>query len=1013
MRIWIAAAVLLALVAIALVAIPYVLPWERYRSDIETAIEDITGHEIAIKGPIDLSLFPRPVLTVGDVAATSREGGAVGFDLTSEQVDMGFRIGPLLVGRPIVNHVTLTGPTLALDQETSERLASWPPKLDDWSSAFFQPALRRVTITDGRLDHRGRDAPAAATVSDVSLTLTMATDKGPLKASGLFKTHNHRFTIDARIGEQSNDGSSTIKAEIGAKNGIDETTKLNFAGVLQRQSPEIGLQGRANFQGPDLRSGLKAISVITGSPWSFPSLARNQPFKVQSRIEATPDMLFIEDAKIALDDKFGSGDVTLKFGYTPGVDLKIDLPTIRLADEASLIDVVPLDLLSVLPTVPGKIDLRLREIAYRTKSLRRAVINIETDKSGATRIEKAKAILPGLVDIQFSGSLRPSGPERTLRGQLTSVGDDLGETLRWLGIPLSDQVRGWRGFSLESKVAIDAAAIALSAIDMRLDASAIGGDVALFIDDRPKLDVDVDVERLDLGLYTTESSPAELARRLGRQFEQLDASIDTRFHRLAWRGLNFDEVALSARARQQQIKIRAFTLQTVGETAMTVEGEIDLKADAVALKAELESQFPARVLRHLDLGLPLSSTRLEPVTLSGTVSGMLSDADIGLQVDYDDGQGSLQGKAGWVDERAHYDLAIKAKHPDHRALAGHFGLAPLVPADDADGPFGIDGQLRREQNGNWIAGGSVKLGPTGFTGRLTRQDTTPPEMWEARVSIGDPRKDSLAPFLNLAGLRSTGNWTPRSILGRLPQMPLRTAWLDDVNGTLSLSAKGGLADEGIKLSASLDKGFLYVNEFKADLWNGAITAEMSLERRREQPFASIAIQLDQVDADALTDWLHLPKTIEGPLKLELDAASVGNTVFELIKGVSGKLSIDAGPGKLYGKAIPTFRKTLHDRIGADRETSSSPNKDPLTMPLMGFKTTGTLNRGMAILDEGLLTFDPGFGAEAEARIEGTLDLLLWITELTMNVTAEDVGMTPLSYKIVGSPARPQGYILDR
>lgn len=1012
MRLWIATAVLVALAAIGLVVVPYAVDWERYRSDIEAATEKIIGHEVTIDGPIDITFLPRPVLIARDVTMASRPDDAIGFKLTSQQIDLGFRAGPLLVGRPIADELKLTRPLLALDQEASDKLKSWPPQLDDVSTTFFRPDLRLITIIDGRLDLASQDETETTAVSELSLTLATATAKGPLEASGLFKTRHHRFKMAAGIGEQSSDGSSTIKVEIGARNGVDETTSLDFSGVLQRQGSETGLQGRVDLAGPDLRNGLKAISAATGYPSTFLSLAPNQPFRVQGQIRATRNTITTDEAKVTLTDKFGSGQFKLQFDPAPILDLTIDLPSIRLADDTSLIDFVPIDLLSIFPTIPGKIDVRLREVVYRNEAIRRTAVTIVTDKTGMPHVEKAKALFPGLVDVQFKGRVRPSETGRTLNGRLTAVGDDLGGTIRWLGLPLADHDKGWRGFSLESNVSIDSVEAALSAIDMRLDTAKAAGKASLRFSERLRLNLDVDVERLNLDLYAANSKATELAEFLGRQFERLDTTVDARFQQLSWRGLRFEEAALSATAEQRRFQLGSFALQTVGNTALAVEGEVDLETEAVDLSAELTSQFPTRVLRHLDIGLPLASTRLEPLALSGWMTGKLSSFDVGMRADYDEGQWSLEGRAGWIEKQAHYDLAVTATHPDHRALAGHFGLAPLIPADDAPGPFEINGQLRHDPNGRWITAGSAKLGPTSITGRLTQEEKTAGGTWDARFSIGNPRMDSVAPFLTLVGLRTAGHWTPRSILGRLPRTAFRTAWLDDFDGALSLVAKGGLAGKGVNLSARLDKGFLYVDEFEAALWKGDLSAEMALERRRDQPFASIAVKLNEIDADALAEWLDIPKTIVGPLTLELDAISVGHTAFDLVKSLSGTLRIETGQGKLHGTDIPLLRRALHDRAGASLSTSPL-SQDPLSMPLLSLKTTSTLRRGIASVDGGSLIFDPGTGGPAEATIDGTLDLLLWVAELTLHVTADDASMEPLSLRIVGSPERPQALFLDR
>lgn len=1008
MRILIAVALVIALAAAALVAVPYVVAWEHYRPDIEAAFEKATGHQVTIMGPIDVAFLPRPNLTASDVSMTGDNDREIGFEFKSQQADVGFRLGPLMVGRPIVDQLKLTRPHLVLDQEAGDKIKSWPPQLDEWASVLFPSDLRLVTIDDGRLHLGEREKSEPPLVNDLSLTLVRTADKGPFEAVGLFRTRDHRFTIAAELGELSNNGSSTIKMEIGAQNGVDETTTLKLNGVLKQQGQEAGLQGKIDLAGPDLRNGLKAISTMADFPSAFLSLAPNQPFRVETRFQATRTSLTSEKAKITLNGKFGGGEIAIKFDPKPNLDLDIDLPTVHLADDTTLVNFVPLDLLSLFPTTPGKVDISLREMVYRKKAIRRTAITIMTDSSGTPQVERAKALLPGLVDVHFKGRLRPSENGRVLSGQLTSAGDNLGEMIRWLGVPLVDQSKGWRVFNIESNVSISNVEMALSAIDMRLDTSKIEGSAKLRFSERLILGLDIDVERLNLDLYAAEEgSTIDLADFLNQRFERLDSSIDARFRRLSWRGLRFEKASLVASVEQQHFRLDSLALQAVGSTEVILEGEIDLKTDAVDLTTELKSELPTRVLRHLDVQLPLAATRLMPLTLSGWVTGRLDGFDLGLRADYDNGQWLVEGRAGWIEDRAHYDLTVNADHPDHQALASHFGLAPLVPANDAPGGVKIDGHLRHDQDGHWVTAGSAKLGPTSITGRLTHEEASERGKWEAKISIGNPREDSLAPFLTLAGYRSTGNWRPSSVLGRLPQTAIRTAWLDHFDGSLSLTAQGGLAGDGINLSARLDKGFLHVDEFEADLWNGDLSAEMSLERRREQPFASVAIELDDIEAEALTGWLGMPKTIEGPLKLDLDAASVGRTVFDLVKGLSGNIDIEVEQGQLHSIGIPSLRKLLRDRLDTNPETPKA-LEDPLKMPLSNFKATSTLKRGIATPIDGQFTFDPNLGIEAKATIGGSLDLLLWVAELTLDITTDDDVMTPLALQIVGSPRRPQG-----
>ncbi len=1007
MRLWIAAAVTIVLAALGLVAVPYAVQWEKFRTDIEAAAKDLTGHEVTIEGPIDVVFLPRPVLTARDVKVAAGPNAAIGFQLTSQQVDLGFRRGPLLVGRPIVDELKLNRPILTLDRAASDKLKAWPPKPNDWSKTFIQPGLRLVTIADGRLDLAGQDAGSASAVSDLSLTLAMDVDKGPIEAVGLFKTQSHHFAIDADLGAQDSSGSSTIKVRIDTRNGVDDATTLSINGVLHRQGPSAGLQGRIDLSGPDLRAGLRTISAVWGYPSTFLSLAPNQAFKMQSRFQADRQALVTEDARMTLNEKSGSGQLALQFAPSPVLDLSLDLPSVRLADETALINFVPLDILSIFPTLPGTVDLRMRELVYRGQTIRRSAIEIVTDQGGVSEIKQAKALFPGLVDVHLDGSVRPSDVGRTLSGRLTAAGDNLGETIRWLDMPLIASEKGWRNFSLESSVDVSSVEITLADIDMRLDSSKLTGQAGFRFSDRLELGLDVDVERLDLDLYAPKST-TELLKHLAAEANMLDLSIDTRLQHLAWQGLRFEEAALSASAREQHFELGSFALKTVGDTTVTVKGDINLKEETVDLTTELSSRFPTRVLRHLDLGLPLISARLKPLILSGRITGELSGFDAGINADYDGGQWLIEGRGGWIDDDSYYDLAITAGHPDHLALAGHFGLAPLIAANDAPGAFEISGQLKKDPQGDWFIAGNAKLGPTSITGRLAEEGGTDDKTWDAKLSVGQPMKDSLAPFLSVIGLRSASDWTPHSILGRLPQTPFRTGWLDQADGSLSVVAKGGLAGDGITLSARLNEGFLYVDKLDAALWNGGLHAEMSLERRRGLPFASLALQLDDVDAEALTAWLDIPRTVEGPLSLDLDASSAGNSAFELMRGAAGSLHIEAGPGKLHGPRIPTFRKTLRDRFYADLDVLP-PLGDPFTMPLSNIEADAAIQRGIATFEDGSLSFDPGMGTSVQAGIGGTLDLLLWVADLSLNVRTDGPSTPPLPLRIVGSPRRPQGF----
>jgi hypothetical protein len=375
------------------------------------------------------------------------------------------------------------------------------------------------------------------------------------------------------------------------------------------------------------------------------------------------------------------------------------------------------------------------------------------------------------------------------------------------------------------------------------------------------------------------------------------------------------------------------------------------------------------------------------------------------QTAYDEGEVTIEGDAGLIEERLWYDLTVNARHPDHRALAGHFGLAPLVPEGDAEGALELAGRLRLQAEEGWIASGNAKFGPTTFTGSLSFPEEPSRGPFDAKLSVGAPQKDSLAPFLNLTGLRLTGDWSPGRWLGRLPGTGLRTAWLDGMEGALSLASKGGLVGEGFNLRATLSDGVLYVDQVEASPWQGALEAEVRLERRNDRPFLALALDLKQVEAAEFASWAGLKSGIAGAFNLHLEASSAGITPYDMMAAIAGEMDLRATSGQLRGLGIPEFRRALTGE--ADEESTVGGD---LTMAFRDLEVEAELSRGILTFEGGSLLLDVGTGAPIEALIDGTADLLLWIVDLTLSPAGS--GALPEGtgvFRLVGPPDRPVGY----
>lgn len=1004
MRIWIIAALLLGLAALGLAIGPRAIDWNSYRSDIEAAAARLSGHDVSIRGPIELSVIPRLVLTAKDVIVESGDSARIGFALSTNQADVSLALGPLLAGRPVVRDLRLKRPAVRIDAASSRKMRAWPPRWQDWAFPFLELDIESIGITDGRIELTGDRPSEKLGLHGLSLDLQIGGAKGPIEAAGLFKTDHHRFTISSAFGSPDHAGVSTAKVTIDAQNGIEETTSLRFNGRVSPFGDEQDLRGRVTLSGPDLRHGLSALAAMIGYPSTFHSVAAQQSFAIEGELNADRYGLRAGNLQVRLADKPGKGSADLQLHPKKQLDLSVELPTLRLADDAGLSGFLPLDLLSRLQVPPGDIDIRLRELLYLDDRARQASIRLKTGQDGVTTIEQAKVQLPGLVDLRFEGGLYPADVGPRLEGKLAAVSDDLKPSLAWLGLLKDDEsTSGWRGFSLESDVDITSVEIALSSLDMRLDSSRLSGSAGLRFSERRRITLDIDVDRPNLDLYGATTDGRTPLTAIENRLKILDADIALSFSKATWQGIRIEEGVIQASAEAGRLTLDEIRAKTVGDTVLSLKGSLDLETRVADLETAWQSEHPARALRHLKVDLPLTSRRLRPFTLKGQAIGTLDDTDLSLEALYDGGVFTLEGKAGFTEEQPRYDLSLSASHPDHLALAGQFGLAPLVSEGDADGPLELTGRLRHETGSAWIASGNAKLGPTTFTGSLAYPEAPFIGPFDAKLSVGSPQKDSLAPLLTLAGLRLTGDWTPGRWLGRLPTTGLRTAWLETTEGSLSLASKGGIVGDGLRLNADLRDGLLHIDRIEASPWQGELQAEVKLERRNDQPFVTIAVDLDQIEAADFATWIGLKSGMEGPVDLQLDASSAGITPYGLMAGLAGDLAIKAGPGVFKGLGIPRLRETLaaeaRDRIPADGR---------LAMPFSEIDAEARLSRGVLTFEDARLVLNPTADVDTATAVNGTADMLLWVVDLTLTAMGSN-DPTPASYRLVGPPDRPAGW----
>ena len=851
------------------------------------------------------------------------------------------------------------------------------------------------------------DRAAVWQLDAINAEMVAQSRDGPFAVRGSFAAAAREFDLDAEIGRLSPDHVGTLQLTLAALG--PQPARLRYNGAVWWHVDNLRARGDVTLAGRNTGSVMAIVGDALGR--TLPQLPSwlDQPFEVSGRLQLDRESLQLDELALLLAETAAEGQLSLAFGASPTMALGLQTERLELGDlpAARPADLAPLVALS--RALRGEIDLSIAAVQYRERSADRLRLRLRLTGDGEVAVEQASAILPGQTDLRFAGRLAATGGPVDLRGEVDAVTDDLGALLAWLDIrPPAVASARLRTLSISSALAFDGDAVQLSQTEIRVDAIHLRGSAALEIDGaddaRPRFTADLVLDRLNIDAYQADLLPTDAADVLQRALRHADAEISMRVERLTWRGLLMRDVVVALRADRGRLQVSNASLEMAGEADARLDGEVDLESGAFAWSAELHTTRVAQLLRRLGLPAPLMLSRAPPLTLTVAATGRPGQFD--LEVEIDDGAGRLAaiGEAGWVDGRPRYDLEIELGHPDVNVLIRPLGATTTVGGHASPTALSFAGKLTGAAEEHTIAG-SARLGQMSLTGLLAWQTQPPRPRYDFQLSVAEPTFEVLTVLLELAGFRPAPLLdTP--VLGNWPRQPLDLGFLSQFDGSLKLSAKGGLAGEGSELDARLQDATLFVDRASARLPHGSLSTELTLEFDRPLPFLVASLDLREVDAAWLAARLDLDPVLEGTMDLLAEATAAGSSPYDLVRTLIGRIELAMRAGRLVGDEMASIRKALSAGRN-DHGQPGMPLPDPVSgappaLPFADLVARFALDRGMARAQSVELEVD-----DAAVTVAGMIDLLLWAADMTIEVAAPGHPDEPIALQIVGPLKRPQ------
>jgi uncharacterized protein involved in outer membrane biogenesis len=996
---------LVAVIAVVLATAPLLVDWNDYRGLLTRQAEAITGGAVTIDGRIDFSLLPTPTLTLAQTRLTGGDGAGGRTRLGIDRIDLRLRALPLLRGEIRIGDIRLVRPVLEIDRAPDQD--ALPP--DDGNLLLSLIAHRpdRLTVVDGRAVLRD-DRSAGHQLGAIDVEVVAQSPDGPFALGGGFEIASRQFDLDARIGRLSPDRVGTLQLTLSRLGR--QPARLRYNGAVWWHADNPRLRGEVSVAGQTAGSVAAMVGDVLGRAMEPLPSWLDHPFEVSGKLQADRESMQLEELRLQLAETSADGQLSLAFGASPTMMLGLQIERIELGElpAARPGDLAPLADLS--RALRGEIDLSVAALQYRDRGADRVRLRLRLTGDGEVAVEQASAILPGQTDLRFAGRLAATGELVDLRGKVDAVTDDLGTLLAWLDLRPPAVASGrLRTLSVSSALAIDGDLVQLSQTEIRVDATQLRGSAALEIngsadDARPRLVLDLVLDRLNIDAYQDDLLPTDAARLLQRALRDADAEIGARVERLTWRGLLMRDVAIALRADGGRVEVSNASLEMAGEADARLNGEVDLESGAFTWSAELHSTRVAQLLRRLGLPAPLMLSRTPPLTLAVAAAGRPGQFD--LEAEIDDGAGRLAaiGEAGWVDGRPRYDLDIELGHPDVNALIRPLGARTAVGGDASPTALSFAGKLTGAADQHTIAG-SARLGEMSLTGLLASQMEQPRPRYDLQLSVAEPTFEVLTALLELAGF-DPALLLDTPVLGNWPGQPLDLGFLSQFDGSLKLSAKGGLAGDGSELDARLQDATLFVDRASLRLPHGTLSTELTLDTDRPLPFLVASLDLRDLDASWLAAKLDLDPVLEGTMDLQAEATAAGSSPYDLVRTLIGRIELVMGAGQLVGDQMAPIREAL--RTGRnDHDRSGMPQPDPASgerpaLPFSDLVARFSLDRGMASTQSVELTVD-----DAAVTVAGMIDLLLWAADITVEVAAPDHPDEPIALQVVGPLKRPQ------
>ncbi len=568
-RILLVIAGIVSLIVVAAMIVPFLVPGEVYKAQIEKAATDALQRDVTLAGDVKISVFPRISASVGGVTVANPEG----FDRPN-MIEAGELRGsvkwlPLLSRRVDVQEIAFVDANVDL-HKLANGTTNWafgaqtsPEDGDDGASSGFNAGIASARLKNANLSYRDDLAGTAYEVKELDLQASLQSLDEPLKAkaSGLFQGEQFEvdlqldspdaltagtqaavaFALDSTLGTVGYDGNVTL-GDAPALSGAfsassDALAKFAaFAGIeLPMDISRLGkVETKGNMSGP-----FSALKIDVDSFSQSSDLAKTD-FTGQIMLAESSTItgnLALSAPSIADLAKFGGVDMPLNLAPLGGTIMKASLsgaltqPAISfetLSVKGNQIDANYTGALTLgeKPAFDGRISAVLPQAGDLATQM-----GLDLPASDALERVELKGAIKGFadalslsgLDVKHSGALLNAtytgavglAGEGSINGKVAASSNELRALLKAADIEMApgDTLKT---FNVNSAIAGNFKKMTLTNLTLVLDNITGKGTAGIDLTgDRPTITGNLDMGPLDLSPFLGEGDQAAKPKQAG------------------------------------------------------------------------------------------------------------------------------------------------------------------------------------------------------------------------------------------------------------------------------------------------------------------------------------------------------------------------------------------------------------------------------------------------------------------------------------------------------------------